>query len=127
MHAQVAFFKSLIELSKTPPPWLRMVNKRGTFFLPLDPRRPPSVSLPKLLKKCAPLSTTTRPPSSLTGLQAALCLLPAPSMCLFVPDLMHCVLLPSNPIWKDCCTLQLQFAGCHRMRAYLKGGPAKGS
>lgn len=51
---QVAFFKLLIELSKTPPPWLRMVNKRGTFFAPLDPRRPPSTSLPKLLKKCVP-------------------------------------------------------------------------
>ena len=55
---QVAFFKSLIELTKTPPPWLRMVNKRGTFFLPLDPHRPPSVSLPKLLSKCdAPCTT----------------------------------------------------------------------
>ena len=50
---QVAFFKFLVELSKAPPPWLRMVGKRGTFFAPLDPRRPPSTSLPKLLKKCA--------------------------------------------------------------------------
>ena len=45
----------LIELSKAPPPWLRMVGKRGTFFAPLDPKRPPSTSLPKLLKKCAPV------------------------------------------------------------------------
>ena len=49
----MAFFKFLIELCRAPPPWLRMVNKRGTFFAPLDPRRPPSTSLPKLLKQCA--------------------------------------------------------------------------
>ncbi len=58
---QVAFFKSLIELTKSPPTWLRMVNKRGTFFLPLDPRRPPSVSLPKLLSKCDATFTTCHP------------------------------------------------------------------
>jgi hypothetical protein len=48
---QVAFFKGFIDTMKAPPTWLRMVNKRGTFFLPLDPRRPPSSSLPKLLKR----------------------------------------------------------------------------
>ena len=50
---QVAFFKGFIDTAKAPPPWLRMVNKRGTFFLPLDPRRTPSASLPKLLKRHA--------------------------------------------------------------------------
>lgn len=48
----MAFFKGFIDTAKAPPPWLRMVNKRGTFFLPLDPRRTPSASLPKLLKRC---------------------------------------------------------------------------
>ena len=47
----MAFFKGFIDTAKAPPPWLRMVNKRGTFFLPLDPRRTPSASLPKLLKR----------------------------------------------------------------------------
>ena len=51
--AQVAFFKGFIDTAKAPPTWLRMVNKRGTFFAPLDPTRTPSASLPKLLKRCA--------------------------------------------------------------------------
>jgi len=53
---QVAFMKALIALAQAPPPHLRMVGKRGTFFAPLDPRRAASPSLPKLLRQCAPTS-----------------------------------------------------------------------
>ena len=48
---QMAFFKGLSELFKSPPAWLRMPAKRGTFFKRLDPSREPSSALPKLLKR----------------------------------------------------------------------------
>ena len=51
----MAFFKAMAELFKSPPPWLRMPTKRGTFFRRLDPTREPSSALPKLMKRCARL------------------------------------------------------------------------
>ena len=50
---QVAFMKALIALAQAPPVYLRMPGKRGTFFARLDPRRPATLSLPKLLRQCA--------------------------------------------------------------------------
>jgi len=47
---QITFWKLLADELKSPPPWLRLVPKRGTWFAPLDPRRPPSTSLPRLLR-----------------------------------------------------------------------------
>lgn len=44
--------KGFIELFQAPPPWLRMPNKRGTFFWLLDPGRAPLKALPKLLSEC---------------------------------------------------------------------------
>lgn len=41
--------KGFIEVFQTPPPWLRMPNKRGTYFRRLDPNRIPIKALPKLL------------------------------------------------------------------------------
>lgn len=51
---QVAFMKALVALSQAPPAHLRMPGKRGTFFARLDPRRPATLGLPKLLRQCAP-------------------------------------------------------------------------
>ncbi len=45
--------KGLIALAQQPPPHLRMPGKRGTFFARLDPRRPATPGLPKLLRQCA--------------------------------------------------------------------------
>ena len=47
----MAFMKQFVELFQSPPTWLRMVNKRGTFFRPLDPTRTPVKALPKLLSE----------------------------------------------------------------------------
>ena len=57
---QLAFFKGLAEMFKSPPAWNRMPAKRGTFFRRLDPTRAPSSALPKLLKRCACLAHTHR-------------------------------------------------------------------
>jgi len=45
--------KALIALAQQPPPHLRMAGKRGTFFARLDPQRPATPGLPKLLRQCA--------------------------------------------------------------------------
>ncbi|KAK9806263.1 hypothetical protein WJX72_007766 [[Myrmecia] bisecta] len=48
---QIMFMKKLIDLLTYPAAYLRMVAKRGTFFTRLDPKRPATGSLPKLLRE----------------------------------------------------------------------------
>ncbi len=58
---QVAFMKALVAISQAPPAHLRMPGKRGTFFARLDQRRPATLSLPKLLRQCAPICVSCQP------------------------------------------------------------------
>ncbi|KAK9812398.1 hypothetical protein WJX73_007715 [Symbiochloris irregularis] len=46
---QLAFMRGFIEMFQAPYAWLKMPNKRGTFFQRLDPKRKPIKPLPKLL------------------------------------------------------------------------------
>ena len=43
----------LIERLTCPPLWNKLVSRRGTFFQRVDPKRPPSLGLPKLVKQYA--------------------------------------------------------------------------
>ena len=47
---QVGFTKRLVDALKSPPVWQRLVGRRGTWFSPQDPSRPPGANLPKLLR-----------------------------------------------------------------------------
>ena len=52
MIAQIAFLRALVERLQCPPLWNKLVNRRGTYFQRLDPKRAPVLGMPKLLRRC---------------------------------------------------------------------------
>ena len=48
---QIQFLSLMIENFKKPPAYLKLPQRRGTFFAPLEPRRgPPLRTIPQLLR-----------------------------------------------------------------------------
>ena len=45
---QVVFMKDMIAVLQLPPAWLKYPARFGTYFSPLDRRRPPATKLPRL-------------------------------------------------------------------------------
>ena len=52
MVVQIAFLRALVERLQCPPLWNKLVNRRGTYFQRLDPKRAPVLGMPKLLRRC---------------------------------------------------------------------------
>ena len=50
---QVMFMRELMDVLRSPPGHLKLPARRGTFFNRLNPKRPSTGSLPKLLRRCA--------------------------------------------------------------------------
>ena len=50
---QVMFMRELMDVLRSPPGHLKLPARRGTFFNRLDPTRPSTGSLPKLLRRWA--------------------------------------------------------------------------
>ena len=48
---QVMFMRELMDVLRSPPGHLKLPARRGTFFNRLDPTRPSTGSLPKLLRR----------------------------------------------------------------------------
>ena len=86
---QVGFTKRLVDALKSPPVWLRLVGRRGTWFAPQDPSRPPGSNLPRLLRAMEldisaeefviEHDPPTSSPEALAVLAAAVSSAPAPS------------------------------------------------